>query len=197
MNPLTSLLMLESILKRIEAEHAQESVWIVGPETGRLLHFLLRVVAPKIVVEIGTSVGYSALWMGSALGKNGSGKLWTIESHAQRFERARANIEEAGMGDWIHQVKGHAPEIFPELQLPGPVDFVFLDATKMEHQSYLEGLLPLLAPGAMIAVDNVESHRVGAMGAFVQGLHEDPRFEVVEIPVGSGLLIARATNEAD
>lgn len=189
--------MFEDVLKRIEAEHAQESVWIVGPETGRLLQFLLRVVAPKIAVEIGTSVGYSALWMASALQKNGGGKLWTVESHAQRFERARANIEEAGMGEWICQVKGHAPEIFSELKLPGKVDFVFLDATKMEHQSYLDVLSPLLAPGAMLAVDNVQSHRAGPMGDFVAALHADARFEVVEIPLGSGLLIARSTGEAE
>jgi len=192
---MTSLLMREGVLKRIEAEHAEESVWIVGPETGRLLHFLIRVVAPKIAVEIGTSVGYSALWMSSGLEKNGFGKLWTIESHAERFERAQKNIEEAKMGEWVSQVKGHAPEIFANLELPGKVDFVFLDATKLEHQSYLDVLLPLLAPGAIIAVDNVQSHRFGPMAEFVEHLHADPRFEVVEIPVGSGLLIARSTGE--
>lgn len=191
MNRLTLLLMRENILRKIEAEHALESVWIVGPETGKLLHGLVRVTAPEVLVEIGTSVGYSALWMASALEKNKRGRVWTIESHQERFERAQANIAEAGMEDWIVQVKGHAPEIFAELRLPGLVDFAFLDATKMEHQSYLDVLLPILAPGAILAVDNVQSHRNGPMGDFVHGLHEDARFEVVEIPVGSGLLLAR------
>lgn len=189
--------MLENVLRRIESEHAAESVWIVGPETGRLLHFLLRVVNPKVVVEIGTSVGYSALWMASALQKNGVGKVWTVESHTQRFERAQKNILEAELGDWICQIKGHAPEVFTDLKLPGTIDFTFFDATKMEHQSYLDTLYPLLSPGALVAVDNVHSHRFGHMQAFIEGLYADSRFEVVEIPVGSGLLIARSTREAN
>jgi predicted O-methyltransferase YrrM len=188
--------MLEDVLRKIEAEHAKESVWIVGPETGRLLHFLVRVVAPKVAVEIGTSVGYSALWMASALKKNGEGQLWTVESHAERFQRATDHIQEAGLQDWITQVKGHAPEVFAQLEFPGPIDFTFFDATKMEHQSYLDTLYPLLAPGALVVVDNVQSHRFGHMQAFIEGLYNDPRFEVVEIPVGSGLLIARSTPEA-
>lgn len=62
--------MLENVLRRIEAEDAAETVWIVGPETGRMLHWLIRVAQPKVVLEIGTSVGYSALWMASALEAN-------------------------------------------------------------------------------------------------------------------------------
>lgn len=183
--------MFEDVLKRIEAENEIEKVWIVGPETGKFLAFLLRVIRPRLVLEIGTSVGYSALWMASALEKNGQGELWTIESHAERYERARGNIAESELLGRIHQVKGHAPEIFEELVLPGKVDFAFFDATKMEHQSYLEAVWPLLAPGALLAVDNVLSHRSGPMKDFVDGLYADPRFEVVEIPVGSGLLLAK------
>lgn len=190
MNPMTSLNMLEDVLARIEKEHAAQPVWIVGRDTGRLLRFLVRVVQPLCVLEIGTSVGYSGLWMASGLEMNGQGELWTIESHAERYGRAQQNFAEAGLAHRIHSVKGHAPEIFEELSFPQGIDFAFFDATKMEHASYLEVVLPLLNSGAMLAVDNVGSHR-GVMESFVDALKNDPCFEVVELTVGSGLLLAR------
>lgn len=184
--------MLSDVLKRIEREDAENTVWIVGPETGRMLHWLVRVAEPKAIVEIGTSVGYSALWMASALEKNGKGELWTIESHDERFGRARANIEEAGLTHLVHQIKGHAPEVFLSMgAIPEQVDFAFLDATKMEHASYFEALMPRLKPGAFVVVDNVLSHRFGHMEQFIQALHANAQLKVVEIPVGDGLLIAR------
>lgn len=183
--------MLRTVLQRIEAEDAQERVWIVGPATGQVLHALVRVWMPKVILEIGTSVGYSALWMASALEQNGAGDLWTVESHAERFERARVNIEEAGLGARIHQVKGHAPEVFPELDFLEAVDLVFLDATKMEHQSYWDALRPHLRSGALLIVDNVHSHRFGAMQGFIEQMHADPALSVAEVSVGAGLLLAR------
>lgn len=184
--------MLSDVLKRIEQEDAENTVWIVGPETGRMLHWLVRVAQPQTIVEIGTSVGYSALWMASALEKNGEGSLWTIESHEERFGRAQQNIEEAGLGHRIHQIKGHAPEVFlTPHAIPDQVDFAFLDATKMEHASYFEALMPRLKPEAFVVVDNVLSHRFGHMEQFIQALHANAQLKVVEIPVGDGLLIAR------
>jgi caffeoyl-CoA O-methyltransferase len=185
--------MLERVLRRIEAEDAEEDVWIVGPATGRMLHWLIRVAQPNAVLEIGTSVGYSGLWMASALEANKKGELWTVESHAERYARAQVNFEEAGLKHRVHSLKGHAPEIFgTEVGIPEEVDFVFLDATKMEHESYFEVILPRLKPGSFLVVDNVLSHRTGPMKTFIENLHSDTRLKVVEISVGDGLLIARA-----
>lgn len=183
--------MLSEVLKRIEAEDAEETVWIVGPKTGKMLHWLIRVTEPAVVVEIGTSVGYSALWMADALEKNGRGELWTVESHAERFDRARKNIQEGGLDHRIHQIKGHAPEVFIQEGIPDEVDFAFLDATKMEHEAYFQALIPRLKSGSFVVVDNVLSHRFGHMEQFIATLHKDKRLHTVEIPVGDGLLIAR------
>lgn len=184
--------MLDKILKKIETENAEKDVWIVGPETGHMLHWLVRVLAPETVLEIGTSVGYSALWIASALDKNGKGKLWTIESHNERFDRAKQNIMEAGMGERIIQLKGHAPEIFTNsLEVPEIIDFAFFDATKQEHQSYFDSIFPRMRSGGMIVVDNVKSHRFGQMEKFIEKTHANEGLQVVEIPVGDGLLIAR------
>lgn len=186
--------MLENILKRIEEENAAQDVWIVGHSTGRMLHWLVRVLEPEFALEIGTSVGYSALWIASALEKNKKGQLWTIESHDERFKRAQGNIEEANLGHRIHQIKGHAPEIFIENPvLPQRIDFAFFDATKQEHQSYFDAIFPRVPSGGMIVVDNVHSHRFGQMDKFIQKAHAHKGLQVIEIPVGDGLLIARVS----
>ena len=184
--------MYKKILKKIEEENVAKDVWIVGPETGHMLHWLVRVLEPETVLEIGTSVGYSALWIASALHHNGKGKLWTVESHDERFERAKENIAESGLGDRIVQVKGHAPEIFKSNSgIPEIIDVVFFDATKQEHQSYFDAIFPRMRSGGMILVDNVKSHRFGPMQEFIENAHANKGLKVVEIPVGDGLLIAR------
>ncbi|MFA4815507.1 MAG: O-methyltransferase [Candidatus Gracilibacteria bacterium] len=184
--------MLESVLKRIENENLAQDVWIVGPATGHMLHWLVRVLEPDIALEIGTSVGYSSLWIASALEKNRRGQLWTIESHDERYARAQKNIEEAGLEHRIMQIKGHAPEIFDKNPaLPKQIDFAFFDATKQEHQSYFDAIFPRMKSGGMIVVDNVLSHRFGQMEKFIEKTHGHSGLKVVEIPVGDGLLIAR------
>ncbi len=184
--------MLEHVLKRIEDENNDKDVWIVGPKTGHMLHWLVRVLEPDVALEIGTSVGYSAIWIASALEKNKRGQLWTIESHDERFSRAQKNIEEAGMTHRIFQLKGHAPEIFTaDPSLPEQIDFAFFDATKQEHQSYFDAIFPRMTSGGMIVVDNVLSHRFGKMQSFIENAHANSELQVVEIPVGDGLLIAR------
>ena len=184
--------MYERVLKRIEKENSEQDVWIVGPATGHMLHWLIRVLEPEVALEIGTSVGYSAVWIASALDKNQRGQLWTIESHEDRYARAQKNIDEAGLTHRIFQLKGHAPEIFTENPaLPEQIDFAFFDATKQEHQSYFDAIFPLMKRGGMIVVDNVLSHRFGHMQKFIEAAHLNAGRKVGERPVGDGLLIAR------
>jgi len=184
--------MLKNILQRIEEENAKEEVWIVGPKTGKMLYWLVRVLQPEYALEIGTSVGYSALWIASALEENGMGQLWTIESHNERFLRAQKNIEEADLGHRIHQIKGHAPEVFIENdEVPEKLDFAFFDATKMEHSLYFDAIFPRMKKGGMIVVDNVLSHRTGQMEGFINRTHAHSGLKVVEVSVGDGLLVAR------
>lgn len=184
--------MLETVLKKIEKDNRRKTQWIVGPATGHLLYQLIRVVNPLTVLEIGTSVGYSALWIGYALEKNQRGKLWTIESHADRFEQARKNIQEAQLEHRIVTIQGHAPGIFPDhLEIPVVIDFVFFDATKQEHQAYFNAVFPRMVSGGIMVVDNTLSHRFGQMKKFISNMHKHRGLKVVEIDVGSGLLLAR------
>ncbi len=185
--------MLENILRRIEAENEANPIWIVGPKTGHFLYWLLRVIQPEHALEVGTSVGYSALWLASALEENQKGKLWTIESHAERFKRAQDNIGESELGHRIELLHTHAPEVFfnPDFVLPERFDFVFLDATKEQTQDFFDSLYPRMNKDGILVVDNVHSHRFGQMQKFIEKAHKNPKIKTAEIPVGAGLLVAR------
>lgn len=184
---------ITKVLRRIEGENQQQKVWIVGPVTGQLLHDLVLEHKPQNCLEIGTSVGYSAMWIGSALKQNGSGHLWTVESHAQRYQRAQENLTEADLTDWIAQIKGHAPEVFTEnSEMPQELDFAFFDATKCEHQSYFDAISPRLNSGGILIVDNVLSHPQ-EMAEFHAMLENHPQFRCELHEVGAGVMVCEKT----
>ncbi len=178
-----------NLLRKIEKQNEEEIAWIVGPKTGRMLYYFVRIWQPKTLVEIGTSIGYSSIWIASAMEENGIGKIVTIESHDRRFALAEKNISESGLSHRIKQVKGHAPEVVGEA-LTETLDMAFFDATKQETQSFFDAIFPLMNKGGLIVVDNVMSHRFQSMLKFIEKIHADPRVEVVEINVGAGLLLA-------
>lgn len=184
-----------AVLRRLEsAQGRQENYWNVSPRTGNFLNILARSVQARSVLEIGTSNGYSGLWFTEALSHTG-GKLYTVESHKERFGLAAKHFAEAGAEEYVEQIFGHAPEIFstPGFLARGAVyDVVFLDATKMEYESYLEAVLPFLRAGGLLIADNVLSHGEELKGflALVQQKRE-LRSEV--LPLGSGLLVALKT----
>ena len=180
---------ITKLLRKIEKQNEEELAWIVGPRTGRMLYYFVRIWQPKLLVEIGTSIGYSAIWMASAMEENDLGEIITIESHDRRFALAEKNISDSGLSHRIKQVKGHAPEVVGEA-VNSRLDMAFFDATKQETQSFFDAILPHMNTGALIVVDNVLSHRFHSMLKFIEGIHKDPRVEVVEISVGAGLLLA-------
>lgn len=170
-------------------------------------------VAPTFnveVLEIGTSNGYSGIWLAAVLQEMGRGKLVTVESNAARFELARANFLEAGVSDFVVQVKGHAPEVFEgeefeealrELGVesgeaargaPGEVfDLIFVDSTKMEYVSYLEFVLPMLRSGGMLVADNCVSHRE-ELGEFFDELEKRRGWGEIDyflLELDSGLML--------
>jgi predicted O-methyltransferase YrrM len=124
----------------------------VPVEDGQLLRVLVESMGAKHVVEVGTSTGYSGLWMLLGLMKTG-GRLTTHEINTERHERARANFERAGLAQQATLVLGDAH--VEVTRLSGPVDFVFLDADKDGYLDYLTKLRPLLRPGGLIAAHNM------------------------------------------
>lgn len=124
----------------------------VGAQGGRLLRLLAESMGAKNVVEIGTSTGYSGLWLAMALATTG-GRLTTFEIDAGRAAQARKNFQEAGVDGAITVIPGDAHQKIG--QAKGPIDLLFLDADKEGYPEYLAKLLPLVRPGGLIAADNI------------------------------------------
>ncbi|MBN1419586.1 MAG: O-methyltransferase [Planctomycetes bacterium] len=137
--------------------------WYLNVTTreGRFLRQVTEAIGAKRVVEIGTSSGYSTIWL--ALGARGSGgRVITHDMDPKVLRIARENFEKAGVEGSITIVEGDAHETVKKLE--GPIDLVFLDADKRGYIDYLEKLLPLVRPGGLI------------LGHDMNGTMPDPRY---------------------
>ena len=142
---------------------------------GQALYDIVVQHGYKDALEIGTSIGRSAVWIGWALSKTG-GRLITVEIDPGAREQALANFRETGLSKYIDARLGDAHKIVPELQ--GPFDFVFCDADKDWYSNYLDAVLPKLKVGGCFAAHNVSETRFGMgggrwRGGFGRGLGSD------------------------
>ncbi len=142
----------KKILAILDNIRATQSYRNVPPQDGRLLRIMAASMNAKSIVELGTSTGYSGIWMGMALQKTG-GKLTTYEIDPGRAATARANFKRAGLADVITLVEGDAHEKIKSFE--GTIDIVFLDADKQGYVDYLDKLLPQVRPGGMIIAHNI------------------------------------------
>jgi len=158
------------------------------------------------VVEVGTAIGYSTLWMALALAEPRDGTIVTIDPDRERTDRARAFWRRAGVPDErVSVVNAPALDAFaagtPELA--GPFDLAFIDALKDEYSDYVRELRPRLAPGALVVADNVlwsgrtsgsrparDGDGTEALREFCREMSSDPAYETTILPIGDGLLIA-------
>lgn len=179
---------MEKVLKKIEQMNGPENkYWIVARDTGNFLQILIRIFKIKSVLEVGTGIGYSGILMGAELAKMG-GHLTTIESNRERFALAKGNFEEAGMEAVITQVAGHAPEVIHTLR--GPFEMIFLDAIKKHYLEHFEAAFPLLTQGAIIAIDNVFSHKQ-ELQPFLESLEKYTKVAGGLMKIGTGLGLYR------
>jgi caffeoyl-CoA O-methyltransferase len=169
---------------------------IAGPVLGQLLRFLVRLVAPRLVVEIGTFTGYSALSMAGGLPEGG--RIVTCELSPERAEYARSWFDRSPLGERIDLRVG--PALDTVASLDGPFDFVFIDADKEGYTGYYEAVVPKLSPGGLVAVDNTlrdgdvadpRDDGDRAMAAFNAHVHADPRTENVTLTVRDGVTLIR------
>jgi predicted O-methyltransferase YrrM len=119
----------------------------VTAREGRLLRQLTEAVGARRAVEIGTSSGYSSIWLALGLRASG-GHLFTHEINPEIIKIARENFRKAGVDDLITVIEGDAHETIQRLK--EPIDVVFLDAEKKGYVDYLKKLLPLVRPGGLI-----------------------------------------------
>lgn len=190
------------VLLEMEAVAEPEGIPILSRDSGRMLAILAG--DRRRVVEVGTAIGYSTLWMALALPDDGT--IVTIDPDRDRTDRARALWRRAGVADGrIGVVNAPALDAFaagtPELA--GPFDLAFIDALKDEYSDYVRELRPRLARGALVVADNVlwsgrtsgarparDGDGTDSLREFCRAMSSDPEYMTTILPIGDGLLVA-------
>ena len=162
----------------------------VGPATGQLLNILAKSIQAKTIVELGTSYGYSTVWLAEAARAN-SGKLISLDKADYKQAYAKERIARAGLTGYVEFRLGDALETLATLK--GPFDFVLVDLWKELYVPCLELFYPQLAPGAFVAADNMiypDVYRESAL-EYRKLVRSKPKIDSVLLPVGSGVELSR------
>jgi len=191
----------DELLAKMEALAAERRNPISDPEVASFLAITCAARAPKLIVELGTNIGYGAIVMARAAGPGA--KVITIEMAHTHVQTARAFIEEAGLTSRIEVRQGAA---IAELEkIEEPIDLAYVDCVKEEYLRYLELLVPRLAPRGVIVADNVlwrgmvargdqipepERERAEALRAFNLALVQHPQLRGLVLPLGDGVAYA-------
>ncbi|MGL5812635.1 MAG: O-methyltransferase [Aeromonas sp.] len=152
-------------------------------DTGELLAVLVQTRGAREVLEIGTSNGYSTLWLGEAVQRLG-GQVTTLERDEGKVELAAHNFRRAGLDTAITQLVGEADALLPNLPTSG-YELVFLDSDRQQYQAWWPEIRRLLAPRGLLVVDNAISHQ-GEMQEWMAEVRRDPAFITSLVPVGKG-----------
>ena len=155
----------------------------VEPETARMLAVLVRATGARRVLELGTSNGYSTLWLADAT----AGRVLTVELDAGRARQARENFATTDLVDAIELVEADGGEVLAN-SADGAFDFVFLDAERPLYTGWWPDLLRALASPGLLVVDNVISH-AGEVEAFRALVDAEPSVTSALVPIGAGTLL--------
>lgn len=178
----------------IELEKTQKDFWNISRATANFLNMLIKISGAKSVVEVGTSNGYSGIWLAKALQETG-GKLTTIEFWEKRIIPARENFKTCKVENVIEIKQGSACEVLEELcaQEDFSIDMAFIDANKTEYLQYFEIIDKKLKKGGIITADNITSHPA-KVANFVEAIKADPNYQVEILDLPGGLLVAYKIN---
>jgi predicted O-methyltransferase YrrM len=174
-----------------EAERRIDEMLLpVGRATGSLINLLVRETCARSILEVGSSYGYSTVWLAEAAHAVG-GKVISLELRAAKTEYATERLRHAGLADCVEFRVGDALESLA--QLSGPFDLVLIDLWKNLYVPVFELLHPKLAPGALVIADNMiepASARPHAQ-AYRLAVHAARDMSSVLLPVGNGLELSR------
>jgi predicted O-methyltransferase YrrM len=154
--------------------------------TGKFLALLCAGAPKGGVLEVGTSAGYSSLWLSLACRQRGD-HLTTFEVLEEKVAHANETFEAAQVSDQIQLIHGDAREVIDGYR---DVAFCFLDAEKTIYVEVYEKVIPNLVTGGILAADNVLSH-AEALSDFVAQAEDDPRVDALVVPIGKGILVCR------
>lgn len=188
----------DELLQEIERQAEADYIPILDLETAGFLRVFLQIARPQAILELGTAIGYSGIWMA----RNTEAHVTTIERDLVRSAQARANFERAGLQERITLLEGDALELIEGL---GEFDLMFLDAAKGQYPRFLELIGPHLKPGGILLSDNVlfqglvsgepeVKHKLRTMinrlREYNRLLADHPQYETTFLPLGDGLAVS-------
>ena len=192
----------DDAITAIRKEAEEQGVPIIRREAGEFIRLLLRMKKPVNILEIGTAVGFSAIFMSRFIAEGGH--ITTIENYQPRIDRAKENIKLAGAEKKITLLEGDANEILPTLS--DQYDLVFMDAAKGQYGSFFQKVVPLLAPEGILLCDNVlqdgdvlESRFAATrrnrtiharMREYLYELKHDERLDTAILNIGDGMSLS-------
>jgi predicted O-methyltransferase YrrM len=186
----------------IDREGRAEGLPLVYPDTGALLHTLALGCGATRILEIGTCIGYSTLWLATALPPQG--QLISMEYDAARAARAREHFAAAGFADRISVIVGDATRFLHKVS--GPFDLIFQDSDKQLYEPMTDRLVELLRPGGLLVADNIlwngevvpgyvaqkkySDEDTAAIVSFSKRVAGDPRLYTAFLQVGDGVSVS-------
>jgi predicted O-methyltransferase YrrM len=156
------------------------------PETGRLLNLLVRTLDARSVLELGTSNGYSTIWLAEAAARNG-GRVTSVEMDPERTAQAATNLARAQLAEFVDLHVGDAAAVLRDTR-DDTVDLVFLDAERPEYPAYWPDLTRVLRRPGLLAIDNAISHAHELVG-FAKVVDADERALTALDQTGAGVLL--------
>jgi predicted O-methyltransferase YrrM len=185
---------IQSLLSKLEQlgqendaqiENKDQKYLNITRDTGEFLAVLIKVGAMRHVLEIGTSNGYSTLWIASALPEGGL--VTTLEILPHKIKQAVANFGEAKLDHKINVIQSDACGYFRESD--SKFDLVFLDADRSLYMSVAKEILACVRPGGVLVCDNAVSHR-SELQEFMDFVAETGEFTTALVPIGKGEFVA-------
>jgi predicted O-methyltransferase YrrM len=158
----------------------------IPPETGRFLALMAASAPPGALVEIGTSAGYSAMWIGLACRATGR-KLTTLEVDPKKVALARETLQVAQMTEAVEVVEGEARQVLLTMK---DIAFCFLDAEKEIYGECYDLVVPRMTAGGILVADNAINSR-DVLQPMLERALSDPRVDGVIVPIGKGVLMCR------
>ncbi|MEX0649802.1 MAG: class I SAM-dependent methyltransferase [Candidatus Andersenbacteria bacterium] len=161
-------------------------MWSVPRRTAELLRKYVLEYKPKVILELGTSSGYSTIWLASGAKEYG-GKIYTVEMARPKIEIARKYIKETEMEDVVEITEGKIADVLKNWEKP--IDFVFLDADKMNYKPYIDQIEPHLNKGAIVIADNAIDF-AHLMKDYLTYVQESGKYKSELLNIDNGLMVS-------
>jgi len=175
-------------LKKVESYgKLHPEMWNISWENGSLLKMMVLARGAKSILEVGTSDGFSTIWLAWAAAITG-GKVLSIERDPGRASMAADNLSDAGLNEYVHILIDDAKDALDSIEASASFDFAFLDAAKNEYIVYFQKARPRLVRGAIVVADDAITER-NSMKAYLEKVEHDPSLESALIDIDDGVEI--------